>query len=177
LYLIPLYWIKEGASGSRSTVFLAGLWWTWRHRNLMCLGNENWSVTRLNMNIMNSADVISSCLQSVSRANPPPRLVRWNNNSHICTILNVDGSCIRDPIRTGFGGILRNHSRTYLSSFSGFINNSKDILFAELKAIYQGLNLALSLGVEELACYSDSLLAVNLINGDTSQYHIYAVFI
>ena len=168
----PRDWIKEGASCPRSTIFLAGLWWTSRHHNLMCLGNETWPVTGLNMNIITSVDDISSCLQSVSSANPPPRLVRWNNNSHVHIILNVDGSCIGDPIRTGFGGILRNHSGTYLSSFSGFINNSKDILFAELKAIYQGLNLAISLGVEELACYSDPLLAVNLINGDTSQYHI-----
>jgi len=129
------------------------------------------------MNIIKSVDDISSFLQSVSSTNPHPRLVRWNNSSHVCTILNVDDSCIRDPIRSGFGGILRNHSSTHLSSFSGFTNSSKDILFAKLKAIYQGLNLAISLGVEELACYSDSLLAVNLINGDTSQFHIYAVLI
>jgi len=50
-------------------------------------------------------------------------------------------------------------------------------MFAEPKAIYQGLNLVLSLGVEELACYSDSLLAVNLINSDISHYHIYTVLI
>lgn len=130
-------WIKEGASGLCSTVFLAGLCWTWRHRNLMCLGNETWSVTRLTMNIITSVDDISSCLQSVSSANPTPRLVRWNNNNHVCIILNVDGSCIGDSIRTGFGEILRNNSGNYLSSFSGFINNSKDILFVELKAIYQ----------------------------------------
>jgi len=28
-------WLKEGAYSSRSTLFLAGLWWIWRHRNLM----------------------------------------------------------------------------------------------------------------------------------------------
>jgi len=99
----------------------------------MCLGIETWSVTRLNMNIMNSADVISSCLQFVSSVNTPPKLVRWNNNNHIYTILNVGGNCIRDPIRTGFGGILRNHSGTYLSSFSGFINNSKTLCLQNRK--------------------------------------------
>ena len=28
-----------------------------------------------------------------------------------------------------------------------------------------------------MVCYSDSLLAVNLTNGDTPRYHVYAVFI
>jgi len=33
------------------------------------------------------------------------------------------------------------------------------------------------LNFEELACYSDSLLAVNLIKEDLNQFHVYAVLI
>ena len=43
--------------------------------------------------------------------------------------------------------------------------------------MYQGLQLAVNLNFEELVCYSDSLLAFNLINGDTSLFHVYVVLI
>jgi ribonuclease HI len=91
--------------------------------------------------------------------------------------LNVDGSCIGVPICTGFGGVIRNHLGIYITSFSGFISISKDILFAELATLHQGLTLAISLNIEEMTCYSDSLLTVNLIKDDISQYHVYAVLI
>jgi len=95
----------------------------------------------------------------------------------MCTILNVDGSCNGDPIRTGFGGVLRNHSGVFIAGFSGFINHSQDILFAKLSALYQGLKLAISLNFEELAYYSDSLLTVNLIKDDLNHFHVYVVLI
>ncbi|PNX79987.1 GDSL esterase/lipase, partial [Trifolium pratense] len=33
-------WLKLGATGSKDLIFSAGVWWSWRHRNLMCLNNE-----------------------------------------------------------------------------------------------------------------------------------------
>jgi len=103
--------------------------------------------------------------------------MRRNNNGNICAILNVDGSCIKNPTRADFGGIIRNNSGNYLSGYSGFTYNSKDILLAKLSAIHQGLKLAVNMGIEELVCYSDSLLSINLISGVTSQFHIYVVLI
>ena len=50
-------------------------------------------------------------------------------------------------------------------------------MLAELTAIYQGLKLVMGLNTNEIMCYSDSLLAVNLIANDTPRYHIYAVLI
>jgi len=43
--------------------------------------------------------------------------------------------------------------------------------------MYKGLQLAINLNFEELVCFSDSLLAVNLINRDTSLFHVYVVLI
>jgi hypothetical protein len=130
-------------------MFLVGLWWTWRHRDLMCFNNETWSITRLCININNSTDLISSCLQTSTSSTPSDRTVRWNNNGNIYAILNVDGSCIGNPTHAGFGGIIRNNSGNYLSGFSGLIYNSKDILLAELSAIHRGLKLAINMGIEE----------------------------
>ena len=92
-------------------------------------------------------------------------------------ILNVDGSCIGTPPRTGYGGVLRNSAGFFISGFSGFIPNSTDILLAELTAIHQGLKLVMVLNANDIMCYSDSLLAVNFIANETPRYHIYAVLI
>jgi ribonuclease HI len=105
------------------------------------------------------------------------RFVKWNQNNHVGVILNVDGSCLGSPARTGYGGILRNDAGFYLSGFSGYLHGSSDILYAELYAIYQGLSLAKEKGIVNLICYSDSLLCTNIITGPTLKYHVYAVLI
>jgi len=76
------------------------------------------------------------------------------------------------PFGQVFGGVIRNNLGTYIAGFSRSINNSHDILFAELTTLYKGLT---SLNFEEMVCYSGSLL--NLINDDYSRYHIYVVLI
>jgi ribonuclease HI len=107
------------------------------------------------------------------------RYIRWNNNNNNISgaILNVDGSCHGTTTRTGFGGVLRNDSGLFIAGFSGFIPDSDDILLAELFAIYHGIITAKVLGYTEFACYSDSLVCINLINGPIEMYHIYVVLI
>ena len=65
----------------------------------------------------------------------------------------------------------------YRFFFPGFIPSSSDILLAELNAINRGLIVSKGLGVDELVCYSDSLVCINLINGLVQKFHIYAVLI
>lgn len=168
-------WLRDGANCLRSTEFLTGLWWIWRHRNNMCLDNETMSETHLSNNIFNMADYISSAFSKTAAAAPSPRMIRWNYNNARCTILNVDGSCSSVLVRAGFGGVFRNHSGTYIAGFSGHI--SQDILFAELAALYQSLKLAISFNFDELVCYSDSLLTVKLIKEDLNHFHVYVVLI
>jgi hypothetical protein len=72
---------------------------------------------------------------------------------------------------------LRTNAGLFLAGFSGFIPVSDDILLGELSAIYHKLIKAKDLGYAELACYSDSLACINLINGHIERYHIYVVLI
>jgi len=58
----------------------------------------------------------------------------------------MDGSCHDSPIRSGFGGILRNNAGFFLYAFSGFISGSDDIILTELSSIYHGLIIAKILG-------------------------------
>jgi ribonuclease HI len=50
-------------------------------------------------------------------------------------------------------------------------------MFAELYAIYKGLLLAKDLSYINLVCYFNSLHCVNLIQGPSMKFHIYAVLI
>jgi len=170
-------WLREGSSCTHSTVFLAGLWWIWRHRNNMYLGNTTMSEFQLSNNIFNLADSITNAFRKDAGASHAPRLIRWNNNNYQCTILNVDGSCLGVPIRAGFGGVLSDNTGTYIAGYSGYISHSQDILFAELTALYHGLRLAISFNCDELTFYSDSLLAVNLIKDDLNHFHLFDVLI
>ncbi|CAJ2646060.1 unnamed protein product [Trifolium pratense] len=170
-------WIKMGTVGTHSLIFSAGVWWSWRHRNLMNLNNETWSLSRLSFNIRSMVETFKNCFTITSNGGSVDRFIKWNNNNFSCTILNVDGSCLGSPTRSGFGGIIRNTFGHYLAGFSGYIQGSSDILYAELYAIYKGLLLAINMGIDELVCYSDSLHCINLIKGPQVKFHMHAVLI
>jgi ribonuclease HI len=170
-------WIKTGSKGSRRTIFLTTLWWLWRHRNQACFNIETWSITQVCIHIQNSADIIEKSFQQDGDVATSGRLVRWNNNNHHCHILNVDGGCLGSPIRVGYGGLFRTNAGSFLSGFSGYLPRSNCILLDELMAIFKGLRLAQDMGLEDLVCYTDSILSVNLITCNTSKYHAYAVII
>nr|ABD33192.1 Polynucleotidyl transferase, Ribonuclease H fold [Medicago truncatula] len=142
----------------------------------MCLSHETWPVTRINLHIQNTINVIQSTFHTTS-VPQPDRLVRWNNNNFDCVVLNVDGSCLGSPIRAGYGGIFRNSADLFLSGFSGYLASTSDILMTELTAIHHGMLLAMDLGIDDMVCHSDSLLSIQLLTEHVSPYHTYAVLI
>jgi len=105
------------------------------------------------------------------------KFIKWNQNNHSNVIINVDGSCLGSPTRAVFSGLLRNYVGFYLSGLSGFIQNSADILQAELLAIYHGLLQAKEMAIADLVCYSESLQCINLIKGLPMKFHTYALLI
>jgi len=169
-------WHKEGTKGTPDATFASGLWWVWMCRNAMSINNEQMTVHRVAASIWNSSEDIKLSFPSSSDVQLD-RYIRWNNNNFDGNILNVDGSCIGTPSRAGFGGLIRNNSGYYIAGFSGYRPTSSDILQAELTAIYQGLTMAKDMGIDDLTCYSDSLLAINTIKEAPSNYHVYVVLI
>lgn len=170
-------WLKQGLKGSQSTLFAATLWWIWRFRNSMCFTSEVWSLHHISFNIQDTVNVIQTSLNLHPVAAAEERVVRWNCFNHSCFIINVDGSCLGSPVQTGFGGLIRNNSGFFTVGFSGHLELSNDILFAELHAILMGLQLAKNLNIFDVVCYSDSLHCINLINGTAMVYHAYATLI
>jgi len=170
-------WIKGNAKGPRAIIFLACLWWIWRHRNQMCFSSNACSPIQLCNNIQNSAAIIQKIFQPAAISSNSDRLVRWNSSNCSCYILNVDGSCLGTPIQAGFGGLIRRNVGFFLSGFFGFLKDSTCILLAELTTIHNGLRLALEMGLDEVVCYSDSLLSVNIISEDVSKFHTCTVLV
>ncbi|KEH38547.1 hypothetical protein MTR_2g073220 [Medicago truncatula] len=100
--------------------------------------NNIWPWHHLAANIYNLVEAIKSSFLTLVIAAPADRLVKWNNNNHTCVILNVDGSYYGCPIRSWFGGILRNNYDFFLTAFSGFILVSDDICLLNFQLFIMG---------------------------------------
>jgi len=136
----------------------------------MCLSVESWSLTRINFHVQNVVATIETRLHSEA-IHHPERMVCWNSSNYNCFVLNVDGSCLGTPIRAGFGRIIRNSASLFISGFSSYLATTSDILFTELTTIHWGLLLAIDLGIDEMVCYSYSMLSIQVITERASIYH------
>ena len=61
----------------------------------------------------------------------------------------MDESCLGNPQRAGFGGLIRNNAGFFISGFSGHNAHSNDILLAELYVILDGLQLVRALNIDD----------------------------
>lgn len=106
---VPKYkYLLIGITYSRSSTSLVGFWWDWRHRHLMFFWNETLPLFRLCNDIHGSVNAIKSVVESDGDTIHLDYLIKWNSRNHHGSILNVDGSYIRTPTRTCYGGVLRN---------------------------------------------------------------------
>ena len=81
--------------------------------------------------------------------------------------LNTDGSSLGNPGLAGGGGVIRNHIGDWVGGFSRAIGITTSVQ-AELRALKDGLNLAIDLGILNLEIEMDSLVAIELVNSITT---------
>ena len=81
--------------------------------------------------------------------------------------LNTDGSSLGNLGLAGGGGVIRNHVGDWVGGFSRAIGITTSVQ-AELRALKDGLNLAIDLGILNLEIEMDSLVAVECINSITT---------
>ena len=80
--------------------------------------------------------------------------------------LNTNDSSLGNPGLAGGGGVIRNHLGDWVGGFSRAIGITTSVQ-AELRALKDGLNLAINLGIPNLEIEMDSLVAVELVNSIT----------
>ncbi|WCJ44057.1 Ribonuclease H-like superfamily protein [Euphorbia peplus] len=94
-------------------------------------------------------------------------LVGWNPPPHNWVKLNTDGAVKGSCFRALAGGIIRNCHGNWLQGFARRIGNCS-VLRAELWGIYDGLNLAWTMGYKQVQVEVDNQLCVNSILHPTS---------
>lgn len=155
-------WIKEGIRDPREDVFLAGLWWIWRGRNHHLLAATRIERYQFLFRVNDLAANIRKCFHSDVAPHKQQRWVQWHPSLDPVAVLNVDGSCLGNPGRAGYGGLLRTSEGAWVFGFFGFAGFSS-IVYAELLAICRGLQMAWDSGVRHLVCYTDSRTAFDLV--------------
>jgi len=70
--------LKNGLTGFQYLAFSAGVWWVWRHRNLMGLNNEVWSRNHLTLTIQNSMVINCTSMHHISLVDSFDKVVKWN---------------------------------------------------------------------------------------------------
>ena len=92
-------------------------------------------------------------IRLVAWMRPPPEVVR----------LTVDGCSRGNPGMAAFEGVLRDHQGVVLTAFGSFLGD-KPILYAELMAVCEGLELVIQLCHLVLEVESDLVMVVSWIH-------------
>lgn len=131
----------------------------------MVLGRDDWDAKQVASRVVTSAYDYSKFLNPRKLTNATGLLkLRWQRLKPGVMKLNMDGSCITATNLMYTGGILREHSGDWKSSFSSS-EGAGGSLLVEILAIKNGLQHTWKMGVQDLMCESDSLDVVSLLTG------------
>lgn len=157
-------WLRDNIS-VHGIVVAVVLWIIWCSCNKMLFENITDSVQSLVIRVWSLVQSILNaygltCNDHLSTR--LPREVIWQRPVGNSVVLNVDGSAISNPSEAGFGGLIRDSDGVFLKGFFGSVGVSS-ILYAEVMALYHGIQLCWNEGYKEVVCYSDSLHVVQLL--------------
>ena len=161
-------WLHDSTSHGPSHLFVSAIWFLWCMRNAYVLGGERWSDDHVLSLIYSLTDDIRRCFPNRELHFTSTSSVFWIEPATGMLKLNVDGSVFASLSRAGVGGIIRDHSGSWIAGFSGFVT-SCDILQVEILAILHGLAFAWRIGTRNLICETDSLEAFRAVT--TPSFH------
>jgi hypothetical protein len=172
-YQTPNTWLKHMATGPTSLKFTAAIWWIWRWRNNIVLGDKTWKASdRLRqINLMVKDMALLSTTDSCAVNNRIK--IKWKAPPLGKFKLNVDGSCDQSGV-IGSGGLIRDAAGNWVAGFSSN-DGCGDALIAELFGIYNGLVLLINNSVLHVECETDSTEIINLLmDRQSHSFHAYA---
>lgn len=166
-------WVKIDACSSQKDLSLAAVtyWTIWTDINKFVHGESippsqvrsNWikeyldSFWKANANDPRSKFVGSKTIASSSRN------VYGLLPSDGFWLLNTDAACSSLRQDSGLGALIRDKNGKIVAASSNFLDYYMDPLMAELKAILEGLSLALSMGCLNIKVVTDCQMASNFI--------------
>lgn len=136
-----LSWVHEAVL-SYTTVVSAILWSLWIARNMLIFENErplNHVICSRVYSLINSITRAFDWVPAKKHGTRTVRDVAWQGAPDDRTVaLNVDGSCQGNSGRGSYGGLLRDHTGTFIFGFFGSVGLTS-ILHAELLGILHGI--------------------------------------
>jgi hypothetical protein len=171
-YSAPLVdWINANCSVSSThdhnipwqTIFSFGIWNLWLRRNQFVFdpGASFSDPIATTISFALEFYYLIGSYSKVKIRTPIP--VKWNPPPVGWFKLNTDGSSLGNPGLARGGGVIRNHLGDWVGGFSRAIGFTTSVQ-AELRALKDGLLLAINLEILNLEIEMDSLVAVDLIN-------------
>lgn len=148
-------WIISNIHGAHGVAFAIICWFIWKARNASTFEDVSWEPWYM----VNQIATLHGVLHDVYGKNPVTkgtRQVTWSSPPPDFVKINVDGSSLGNPGRSGFGGVIRNSHGEWIMGFSGFCGVTTNIN-SELMAIQVGLKLAWDKDYRDVICESDSL--------------------
>ncbi|KAK2392667.1 hypothetical protein QL285_066003 [Trifolium repens] len=168
-------WCRKILLSHGKTSFVI-MWVIWCARNDVIFNNKR---TRVQESVTKIQSLLSDCAAAfgtegaASSHSTSERLVTWSRPREGTVCLNVDGSLLGTAQTAGFGGLIRDTAGTFIKGFYGSAAHAS-VLFAEIIAVLQGLQLCWENGFKHIVCFSDSLQAVTLIKTGVSPHHRFA---
>ena len=95
-----------------------------------------------------------------------PTPIKWKPLDSGWAKLNTDGASLGNPGIAGGGGLIRDSDGGWVGGFARAIGYTTSVQ-AELRALKDGLMLAIDLGILYLAIEMDSLVAIDFVNSKT----------
>jgi ribonuclease HI len=149
------------------TLFSFGIWSLWLRRNQFVFKPDSHFLDPV-VNAISYASEFFYLIGSYSKVkNMISTPIKWVVPPLGWFKLNTDGSSLGNPGLAGGGGVIRNHVGDWVGGFSRAFGITTSVQ-AELRALKDGLNLAIDLGILNLEIEMDSLVAVELVNSITT---------
>uniref|UniRef100_A0A2N9I4P7 RNase H type-1 domain-containing protein n=1 Tax=Fagus sylvatica TaxID=28930 RepID=A0A2N9I4P7_FAGSY len=149
------------------TIFSFGVWNLWLRRNQFVFKPDSPFLDPVRSTISFASEffyLIGNFSKAKHVVSVP---VKWATPPLGWFKLNTDGSSLGNPGLAGGGGVIRNHLGDWVGGYSRAIGHTTSVQ-AELRALKDGLILAIDIGILNLEIEMDSLVAVELLKSITS---------
>jgi ribonuclease HI len=171
-YFASLFdWIHSNCTASSThdhnipwqTLFSFGIWSLWLRRNQFVFKPDSLVLD----SVVNAISYVSEFFYLIGSYSKVKNMIstpiKWFSPPLGWFKLNTDGASLGNPGLAGGGGVIRNHLGDWVGGFSRAIGVTTNVQ-AELRALKDGLNLAIDLGILNLEIEMDSLVAVQCVN-------------
>ncbi|GLU23496.1 hypothetical protein SLE2022_394950 [Rubroshorea leprosula] len=158
-------------------IFCFAIWVIWNQRNLALYKQHNLDPQRTFCLIVErAAEFWSSNPLPSSKSTKATRFIGWDPPPPGWLKLNTDGSAVGNLNNAGCGGLFRDYQGHWVIGFTRNIGPTTT-LAAELYAIRDCLNIAVSHHFHSIIVETDCQVAYLLLNGTVNRFHPYSTLI